>query len=194
VPQTQPSPSSSSPVATASSTTPSSAQPERAVASEWTVRIPGGTAPNAQCADAIPFATCRVFVDGQPCAPSIDLPLPCNPGDTSGCHGEKLTGKLLDPMSRSQRPAHPGACCYESPKPSCILPWMGRVLADDRGMPVLPRVETDQSDMQSIQNAIAIEWASVASFARASLELMSLGAPAELVRGVHEAALDEIVP
>ena len=38
----------------------------------------------------------------------------------------------------------------------------------------------------------AVEHASIASFARAALELLSLGAPADLVRDTHLAALDEI--
>lgn len=38
----------------------------------------------------------------------------------------------------------------------------------------------------------AYEHASVASFAKLSLELLALGAPADLVRAAHEAALDEI--
>ena len=38
----------------------------------------------------------------------------------------------------------------------------------------------------------AFEHASIASFARLSLELIALGAPAELVRAAHRAALDEI--
>jgi hypothetical protein len=38
----------------------------------------------------------------------------------------------------------------------------------------------------------AAEHASVAAFARLSLELMSLGAPNELLRDVHQAALDEV--
>jgi hypothetical protein len=38
----------------------------------------------------------------------------------------------------------------------------------------------------------AMEHASVASFARFSLQLMALGAPADLVRDAHQAALDEI--
>lgn len=38
----------------------------------------------------------------------------------------------------------------------------------------------------------AFEHASVASFSVASLELLGLGAPADLVKGAHEAALDEI--
>lgn len=37
-----------------------------------------------------------------------------------------------------------------------------------------------------------LEHASVASFARASLELLAVGAPLDLVRRTHEAALDEI--
>jgi hypothetical protein len=38
----------------------------------------------------------------------------------------------------------------------------------------------------------ALEHASVASFARVSLQLLALGAPPELLRGAHQAALDEI--
>jgi len=37
-----------------------------------------------------------------------------------------------------------------------------------------------------------MEHASVASFSRFSLELMSVGAPTELLKGAHEAALDEV--
>jgi len=38
----------------------------------------------------------------------------------------------------------------------------------------------------------ALEHASVASFAQVSLQLLALGAPPELLRGAHQAALDEI--
>lgn len=45
---------------------------------------------------------------------------------------------------------------------------------------------------QAWRQAALIEHASVASFARASMELLAVGAPLQLVKRMHEAALDEV--
>ena len=49
-----------------------------------------------------------------------------------------------------------------------------------------------QALAQSWLEAARAEHASIASFAKFSLELLAVGAPPELVSGAHEAALDEI--
>jgi hypothetical protein len=73
-----------------------------------------------------------------------------------------------------------------------------RALVGERGWSTRRRVETGLGD--EMRSTLAelytldalFEHASVASFARVSLELMALGAPADLVAAAHQAALDEI--
>lgn len=101
-----------------------------------------------------------------------------------------------------------GQCCYEVTMDFC---GVGRPLRLN-GAPVLaraqrggrwgandvrPRVsglshEARQSLAATWERDGALEHASVAAFARFSLELLALGAPAELVTSAHEAALDEV--
>ncbi len=54
------------------------------------------------------------------------------------------------------------------------------------------RAERDETRADFWAKGATLEHASVAEFARISLALLALGAPAELVRDVHRAALDEI--
>ena len=97
------------------------------------------------------------------------------------------------------------ACCYS---------WVrqcpgGRPLIDTSAQPVVAPLVPGQGwdagsfEMSASDDALryaaqawladaAAEHASVASFARVSLELMALGAPPELLEGAHHAALDEI--
>jgi hypothetical protein len=91
----------------------------------------------------------------------------------------------------------PHACCYEWVEP---CPG-GRPLRDESGEVVVAPIvskrgdgvaTTDRERARKWARAAQYEHASVASFARFSLELMALGAPASLVRRAHEAALDEI--
>jgi len=76
------------------------------------------------------------------------------------------------------------ACCYQEDEP---VP-LGRPL---RG-PLGPLVASAPSGGGAWVRDALLEHASVASFARLALELLSMGAPSELVRGAHEAALDEL--
>ena len=67
--------------------------------------------------------------------------------------------------------------------------WLGRgSIPDLRGL--------DEATRLALANAwsseAAFEHASVASFAKLSLELMALGAPRELIEATHRAALDEL--
>ena len=98
-------------------------------------------------------------------------------------------------------------CCYEvrQTKPDCVY---GRPLLVD-GEPVLSRVARDPAWAarlapaevpDHVRSALAARWtraaldehASVAAFGKVALDLMRLGAPAELIADAHQAALDEI--
>ena len=96
-------------------------------------------------------------------------------------------------------------CCYPVKRLSCAVP--GRplrlngavVLPEVIAGPLLPKTE-DFGLEPSVRRALAELWcegaryehASVASFARLTLQLMALGAGAELVAATQAAALDEI--
>jgi hypothetical protein len=77
-----------------------------------------------------------------------------------------------------------------------VRPIRGRPYVDERGAIELPSLVIDDGARHAIadewREVAAVEYASVASFARASLELMSAGAPPDLVRRAHEAATDEV--
>ena len=86
----------------------------------------------------------------------------------------------------------------------------GRAYVDDAGQAVLAAAVDDDGDevvhatdtgvpdasldpaAQAWWHAARQEHASIASFARAALELLALGAPLDLVARMHEAALDEV--
>lgn len=79
---------------------------------------------------------------------------------------------------------------------------LGRVLLAPlaRGTRWLPRSDQQVEAPAELRTLLAAQWrengrtehASVAAFARLSLDLMSLGAPAALVAGAHADALDEV--
>lgn len=102
------------------------------------------------------------------------------------------------------------ACCYAQ-EVMCTPPWVGRALRDDDHAVLRApsarrrdwsREHASIADELSAEQRAAVaahyaevaagEHASVASFAHTSLELMSLGAPPELLAETHRAALDEI--
>lgn len=98
-----------------------------------------------------------------------------------------------------------GPCCYREPLAFC---GGGRPLAGADGPLLAPR--TPRADWHDAALAATrpptpdatlverflvdagFEHASIAAFARASLQLVALGAPADLVRDTHAAALDEV--
>lgn len=115
-------------------------------------------------------------------------------------------------LTKAERAKDPKACCY-----SWVIPCPGgRPLRDDRGEVALPAMERAGRGEAADWSAWPVEvdvalpaterarrasaWAregayehsSVASFAALALDLLALGAPAELVAGAHRAALDEI--
>jgi hypothetical protein len=97
-----------------------------------------------------------------------------------------------------------GQCCYPSLRISCAVP--GRALSAS-GAFVLPELVygartsiADAGVHPDVRRILAELWceggrfehASVASFARSAIQLMALGAPAELVEACQRASLDEI--
>ncbi len=103
-----------------------------------------------------------------------------------------------------KRATKAGICCYKAQRTLC---GGGRPLRAEDGVVIAPAVRRDDWVAASLLATTALpdatraaqwlvdaaaEHASVASFARASLQLLALGAPPDLVSEVHAAALDEI--
>jgi hypothetical protein len=126
-----------------------------------------------------------------------------------GCNRTGCTAPFTAQVTQQERAKKSTACCYELPR-TCVPPFVGRLLrvreqAITAGTEERAdwRVE-DGADVASIgeeervalanhwRQAAAAEHASIASFARVSLQLMALGAPSDLVASVHAAALDEV--
>lgn len=94
------------------------------------------------------------------------------------------------------------ACCYTvdivdpDPDSECIVGRPYREGAEMRSAPLCARrvaAAAAQAERAGAwARAGAAEHASVAAFSRLSLQLMANGAPSELLRAVHQAALDEI--
>jgi len=97
------------------------------------------------------------------------------------------------------------ACCYwvevvdEDPGRECAIGRPYHEPGGSRRARVLPSTErgagtVDRERRRGLawSNAGAAEHASVAAFGRLALRLLALGAPAELVRDTHRAALDEL--
>ena len=126
------------------------------------------------------------------------LALPCGP-----------CAFTIDPEATTkQRAVHDNACCYTGTSPS----GPGRALRPAAGVLPAPLPRADWTDGAGERidlsrvvdarvrdaarlawlDAAALEHASVATFARLSLELLALGSPPSLVADAHAAAQDEI--
>jgi len=115
------------------------------------------------------------------------------------------TGELLGAISRRERASHPkGACCYDLHE-RCPHPGEGRPLRArwDEAPIVAPITQArdaklstdaphDDARTKRWLDAARAEHASIAAFAKVSLHLIAYGAPADLLRAVHEAAIDEV--
>jgi hypothetical protein len=111
----------------------------------------------------------------------------------------------FDPTSAAQFTDAGGPCCYVIGLQSCL----GRPFIVD-GQQRLAAATRRPSDRRSTEDLVTgnprlslrlsetwtqnglLEHASIASFARFSLQLLAVGAPIDLVRRAHEAALDEV--
>ncbi|MEM6991768.1 MAG: ferritin-like domain-containing protein [Myxococcota bacterium] len=117
-----------------------------------------------------------------------------------------FSAKIDDAATEAKRAAgDANTCCYNWGE-SCPG---GRPLLDDTSQPVVATLEPGtawlgtnfeiDASPEELRRAgeqwladAAAEHASVASFGRVALELMALGAPPDLLRDTHHAALDEI--
>jgi hypothetical protein len=138
-----------------------------------------------------------------------DMPMVPFPAPFERClpSGGKSDSRFSVNETNQRRQWDPHTCCYVdfSCQKTRTMPLPGRPLRDARGEIVLAAAEARGDWLEGIDRAhpnpdraaaflatAVAEHASIAAFARVSLELMSLGAPSDLVREVHAAALDEI--
>ncbi|HEX6272291.1 MAG TPA: ferritin-like domain-containing protein [Polyangiaceae bacterium] len=127
------------------------------------------------------------------------------PGDLflpNKCGDDLEISEVLGPGKRGTTNLETGSketCCYpvevvdHDPDAECMV---GRPYFEDgtaRSAPLRSRAPAPASARAvAWANAGRGEHASIAAFARLALQLLRHGAPAELLRGVHQAALDEI--
>ncbi|MFT7520939.1 MAG: hypothetical protein ACI9MC_003090, partial [Kiritimatiellia bacterium] len=132
--------------------------------------------------------------------------------DGCGWNAQLVCRTKADSCRAHSECSQPGAACevgyqgtYECRTPDCDI---GRPLTTDSGWrkaPVVPRSDWSTPQLASVLSVKdraslhahwsrigALEHASIASFARHTLELMSLGAPPDLLAEVQRAAADEV--
>ncbi len=139
------------------------------------------------------------------CAASVPMP------SDAGIFGSPYVSFDAD-GTKAERAHDPKACCY-----TWVIPCPGgRPLRDENGETLVayPTHRDDWSGGEAIDHAVAeaakcpadqrdalvdrwtrdasFEHASIASFARVTLDMLALGAPAALVAGAQMAALDEV--
>ena len=145
------------------------------------------------------------------CPDAVEAPDPAElPAPFAQCPKQANGGQFSAKATRAERTENPDACCYVHFH-GMVVP--GRPLRDgESGVPVVAGEELRSDWLTRIApidvSALAsrdrvtiargwrydasLEHASVASFAAFALDLMALGAPADLVARAHAAALDEI--
>jgi hypothetical protein len=140
-----------------------------------------------------PFSDCPVGIQEHEPPPPFPAPAKFNAAMSSPGSGQ------------------PGStrCCYDVCAPHSTAPVPGRALRVDGAIAVAtptPRIDwetpllLDEKPPGTADVAVAARWmdaaafehASIASFAKLSLQLLALGAPPDLVADAHRAALDEI--
>ncbi len=112
-----------------------------------------------------------------------------------------------DPKTREEREQQPRACCFAYQTRPC---GKGRPLRHEGELVLASESRRDDwsdalamdfgafdpaeiaSLVVHLRRVALLEHASVAAFARVSLELLTLGAPSDLVEAAHRAALDEV--
>lgn len=139
------------------------------------------------------------------------LPYPSPFERCSPTSGKGRAAQFSVQETRSARTSSPDVCCYVELKDchSSVGPVKGRPPRDGADAVLMaearPRADWLAGDRPrpapaAIACALAAHWlevarmehASVAAFSALSLDLLALGAPADLVAGAHAAALDEI--
>lgn len=155
-------------------------------------------APFDACAQSVPFPREPPTADQQPGGPAwVGGP---DVNDVANHYSISFDANWT---SHERKAKDAGACCYDWVEP---CPG-GRPLRDAEGDPILAAIADARDDWsrpaaahvrdperaRHWARAAQFEHASVASFAQLSLQLLALGAPADLVARCHRAALDEIV-
>lgn len=139
------------------------------------------------------------------CPASLTVACSCSPASpclepSLGCSAALDTD--ITRRERLRRSSIVDGCCYSMPQ-TCVPPYVGRplwVAGELRTAPSVPRRDWTTKYEGDATGLFADEWrriaelehSSVASFARTTLGLLSLGAPAELLGDVQLAARDEI--
>ena len=144
------------------------------------------------------------------CPDAVEAPDPAElPAPFEQCPKQANGGQFSAKATRAERTENPDACCYVHFH-GMVVP--GRALRDgESGVAVVAGAELRSDWLARIaaidvsalaardritlahgwRHDAALEHASIASFAAFALDLMALGAPADLVARAHAAALDE---
>jgi hypothetical protein len=156
------------------------------------------------------LSACKNTENGKACMEVAEEQTTCPPGsevnpsnlftpDRCGWEVEEVKSNGTREVIQTQAKANMHACCYTAElveeEPDCVV---GRPYFDG-GMELRAPLLSDDAPLPPA-SARAAAWAiagsgehaSVAAFARLSLQLMRLGAPSDLLRGVHQAAMDEV--
>jgi hypothetical protein len=149
--------------------------------------------PELECPAASALQPSQLFLNNE-CGDDLEI-------DEIRSEGtRRVIGETADPDSE------PNACCYEvlvidhSPNSECSV---GRPYFEDgelRRAPLERRAVRSVNDGRASDPARAAAWAaagadehaSIAAFSRLALQLLAHGAPSELLRAVHQAAIDEV--
>ena len=138
---------------------------------------------------------------------NVPAPGPYTSWDKNGCYQANEIVGACNGISAASGPfLQSGKCCFDvcqGPVAPCGRAFVvdGRARVADvvaRGDWSGPRLGLDGSGevralaARAWRDDAALEHASIASFARLSLELLALGAPPTLVAAAHQAALDEV--
>jgi hypothetical protein len=136
---------------------------------------------------------------------SLTAPIPDGMGPAATLNG-RTPGVTFDAASTAtERASDPAACCYQwhvlcvggralrgaAGPVTAATTARGDWVADDPEVSALPEAEREALAVYWEREA-AFEHASVAAFAQASLLLLAVGAPADLVAATHAAAIDEV--
>ena len=164
------------------------------------------------CSDSYDGKACRDVPATQTTCPSrsevdkSDLYVPannlCGHNEIVEVTGDGKREDLPRGMVPNGSPTEPiPSCCYPAEiihrDGACATPGRPYV---DAGHALLAPLRASRESTATPPSQVAAAWAragaaehaSVAAFSRLALELMALGAPNELLRAVHQAALDEV--
>lgn len=159
----------------------------------------------AGCDGATEEKVCKLVPADQATCPAADQVSPNDlflPGKCGDFEISDVRGPVTRESLNTQGTPEPTpACCYkadvvDNTNGECVI---GRPYFED-GVDLCAPLRSDAPQALAPETARAAAWAragagehaSVAAFARLTLQLLALGAPTDLLRGAQQAALDEI--